>query len=74
MCKCTITIRKPTILAWNLPGRTASTFLDYQIGEEVVLWGQSIYVGERDDLYRTEAPGTLPEKFYMAAINFWIVF
>lgn len=55
--------------AWNLPGLTASTFLDYQIGEQWFMGANLFYVGERDDLETIASPGTLPEDFTMTPVT-----
>jgi hypothetical protein len=55
--------------AWNLPGLTASTFMDYQIGEKWFIGANLFYVGERDDLYTVASPGTLPEDYSMEAVT-----
>tara|TARA_R110002050_G_scaffold157311_2_gene285832 strand:+ start:17294 stop:19063 length:1770 start_codon:yes stop_codon:yes gene_type:complete len=55
--------------AWNLPGLTASMFMDYQIGEKWFMGANLFYVGERDDLYTVASPGTLPEDFAMTSVT-----
>ena len=55
--------------AWNLPGLTASMFMDYQIGEKWFMGANLFYVGERDDLYTIASPGTLPEDFDMTPVT-----
>ena len=55
--------------AWNLPGLTASMFMDYQIGEKWFMGANLFYVGERDDLYTVASPGSLPEDFAMTPIT-----